>query len=149
MKCLIPKTEKALLKEIFSENEGSPFGAVDSNLQAWLQDEWLATGKTNVESIELNEHKDNQELINSFGGEESVVEKHILQPQQIRFLAENEKLQINGLSNLFFVYSDKEKKLFIVGVVWDKTIQKFVPYIYRTRNLYRAWTKGNNVFVKK
>lgn len=109
----------------------------------------MATDSAVVESVELSEHKDNQELIHSFGGEESIIEMCTLQPQQIRYLAENEKLQTNGFSNLFFVYSDKEKKLFIVGVVWDKTIQKFVPYIYRTRNLYRAWTKGNRVFVKK
>ena len=145
----IPKTEKASLKEIFLEDEDSPFGAIDSNLQAWLQCEWDDTDGADVESTELAEHKDNQELINGFGSEETIMKKHTLQPQQIRYLAENEKLQTNGLSNLFFVYSDKENKLFIVGVVWDKTIQKFVPYIYRTRNLYRAWTKGNKIFVKK
>lgn len=149
MKNQIPKMSLALLDKIFSEDESSPFGAVDSNLQAWLQKEWNATDDTVVESMVLNEHQDNQELINSFGGEEFVMEKHVLQPQQIRYLAENNRLQTDGFSNLFFVYSGKEKKLFIVGVVWDNTIQKFVPYIYRPHNLYRAWTKGNRVFVKK
>lgn len=36
MKELIPNTSGSSLAKIFSEDRNSPFGAVDSNLQAWL-----------------------------------------------------------------------------------------------------------------
>ena len=142
----IPAQPKFKLNEIFVE--GDVFGAIDSNLEAWLQNEWRESEAIEVEVVQLDEHKDNQELINGFGGEQAIINS-TLQPAQIKYLVENEVLQTNGLSNLFFVYSDKEQKVFIVGVVFDKTIDRFVPYIYLTRNLYRAWTKGNRVFVKK
>lgn len=142
----VPKLSSSILDKIFVE--GPLFGAIDSNLAAWLQQEWNEAEEVNIISNELNEHKDNKELIDSHGGEK-LISRKTLQPQQIKYLVENELLQKNGLSNLFFVYSVKEEKVFIVGVVWDKTIKRFVPYIYRTRNLYRAWTKGNLVFTKE
>lgn len=142
----IAPQKAALLSGIFIE--GKVFGAIDSNLDAWLQEEWEATDEMEVVSINLKEHTDNKELINSLEGEEEILKK-TLQPQQIKYLIENDLLQKNGLSNLFFVYSQKENKIFILGVVWDESINRFVPYIYRTHNVYRAWTKGNIVFIRK
>lgn len=142
----IPPQEEAKLSEIFMR--GMLFGAIDSNLNAWLPQKWNATEEVEVEAHKLKEHKDNKELIEYFGDEQAILNK-TLSPQQIKFLGENDALQTNGLSNLFFVYSQREDRLFIVGVVWDETIERFVPYIYRPRNLYRAWTKGNQVFITK
>lgn len=142
----IPSQEKTSLSEVFEE--AGVFGEVDSNLQAWLHDDWEETNAIEVDQIELDAHKDNSELINGFGGEKLIQDK-VLPIQIIKHLVTDGMLQTNGLSNLFFVYSKKENKVFIVGVVWDKTIDRFVPYIYRTRNLYRAWTKGNRVFIKR
>ncbi len=145
----IPKLPASKLNEIFVETKDGLFGAIDSNLESWLQQEQNDTAEVDVEENYLEIHKDNQELIESFGGEKKIITNHTLSPQQIKFLVENQVLQANGLSNLFFVYSKKESKLFIIGVVFDKSISKYVPYIYRTRNVYRAWTKGNKIFVKK
>lgn len=142
----IPYQKASKLNEIFTK--GELFGAIDSNLESWLQQDWKETEEIKIETIELEKHQNNEELINCLGGSHEILNK-TLQPQHIKYLAENDHLQTNGLSNLFFVYSEKLKKLFIVGVVWDKPIERFVPYIYRTRNLYRAWTKGNKVFIKK
>lgn len=142
----IPELTATRLNQVFVE--GDIFGAIDSNLKAWLQQDWDKTSTIEIIPTTLKQHRDNRELIDDLGGEKEIL-KHTIQPQQIRYLAENNALQKNGLSNLFFVYSDKENNIFIVGVVWDKSINKFVPYIYRTRNLYRAWTRGNQIFLKK
>jgi hypothetical protein len=142
----IPVQEQARLSDIFKE--GALFGAIDSNLEAWLPEDWEETKNLEVGSFQLAEHKDNRELIDDFGGQKMIL-NITLQPQHIKYLATHSALQTNGLSNLFFVNSEKENLVFIVGVVWDMSISKFVPYIYRTRNLYRAWTKGNKVFVRK
>ena len=153
MNTIIPHLAEANLSGIFFD-ENSPFGAIDSNLAAWLPERCPSTLQIQFASEMLEEHMNNQELINYCGGEQAIRESHLFTPQQIRYLAEktlnessNHLLQ-NGFSNLFFVWNDDEQKIYIVGSVFDKKISKFVPYIYRIRNLYRSWSKGNRIFKR-
>lgn len=148
----IPPLEAATAADVFAESNESPFGAIDSNIHAWLSADYPATQECLIEGWILKEHRDNLELIEFLGGFDLVRKIHIFTPQQIRFLAEQpadqSPLQRNGFSNLFFVSSLKDQNLYIVGVVWDESVGKFVPYVYRVRNLYRSWSKGNQVFCK-
>ena len=92
------------------------------------------------------------EFIDVLGGLEKVTHSYLFTPQQIRYLAKKSivdgSLLKNGFSNLFFLLSAQDKKVYIVGVVWNEDNLKFVPYVYRTENLYRSWSKGNQVFIR-
>lgn len=146
MEIEIPPLKTARLKTVFSEEKDSPFGTIDSNLAAWLPESLPSSDGKTCTFSEFEIHQDNQEVIQLLGGEKQIKAQHLFTPQQIRHLASIDvSLQKNGFSNLFFVLG-KEGTVYIVGVVWDKTIEKFAPYVYRTRNLYRSWSKGNRLF---
>jgi hypothetical protein len=146
---LIPPLPEADVSEIFLETEGSPFCEVDSNLVAWIPGVHGETASAAFRSRILDSHQNNNELTELLGGSEEISRSDTFTPQQIRYLAERSMhggpLLRNGFSNLFFVHS-VQRELYIVGVVRHAERRKFVPYIYRTRNLYRSWSKGNQVF---
>lgn len=101
----------------------------------------------------LLEPLNNRELIDQIGDEGGILEKDIVSPPQIRHLVERQQkgekiLLANGYSNLFFVANPERKELYLLGVVYDDTVQRWVPYIYRLRNLYRAWSRGNQIFLR-
>lgn len=145
----IPPLPQADASDIFLETEDSPFCEVDSNLVAWIPGVHGETASKAFRSQVLDAHQNNNELAELLGGSEEISRSDTFTPQQIRYLAEHSvhggPLLRNGFSNLFFVHS-VQKELYIVGVVWNAERRKFVPYIYRTRNLYRSWSKGNQVF---
>lgn len=132
--------------EVFVDTETSAYTEVDTNLEAWLPTSYPATEASTVTMYELTEHLNNEELIEELGGLEALSDNHFFCPQEIQSLLEKDCFQKNGMQNLFF--TKHHDTLYIVGVMWEQSLESFVPYIYRTRNLYRSWSKGNRVFVK-
>ena len=129
------------------------FGAVDSNIAAWLPSSLPFTPATEVSAFELKEPLNNQELIDAIGGLELIFSDHLFSPTQIvdlvaRSAAGEDILQKNGFQNLFFVFNTETEQAYLVGVVYDESISKWVPYIYRLRNQYRAWSRGNRLFLR-
>lgn len=150
----IPEQSGAYIKDIFVESDKSSFGEVDTNLGSWLPEKFPATKATSFSVYKLDQHLNNQEVIDYLGGEEKIIKDYIFSPQQIKYLVEltqesdSGPMIKDGFSNLFFVFNSEENKLYFIGVVWDISISKFVPYIYRPRNLYRSWSKGNQLFIR-
>jgi hypothetical protein len=151
----IPPQPNQSIRENFNEVGSTIFGSVDSNIAAWLPESFDAVDEEVAKVYKLLEPLNNQEVVNVIGGEEEIIQKHLFTPAQIRYLAEQQQkgeigaLLIDGYSNLFFVYNHEKQILYLMGVVWDKSISKWAPYIYRLRNLYRAWSRSNQIFVKK
>lgn len=149
---IIPPQKKAELESIFSESRESPFANIDSNIYAWLSGEYGESLQSPYKKHILDTHKNNAEVIELLGGLENIKSAHLFTPQQIYFLAKTSlsdgPFLRNGFSNLFFVLSDKDTLVYIVGVVWNKNLQKFIPYTYRIENLYRSWSAGNQIFSR-
>lgn len=123
---------------------------MDANIEAWLKDATAPTDKTVLQYYQLNASLNNKELVTQVGGEKNLGEKlvsfeHIRQVTE-RQLHGEDLLLTNGYSNLFFV-SGKHSVIYIIGIVFNAKAKKFIPYIYRRQNLYRAWSKGNRVFL--
>ena len=147
----VPEIDKIGLSALLREDSNSPFTKVDSNLAAWLSDSEALSSKSEIKAFELAEHMNNHELQEALTSEVPNGLNYFTM-EQIHYLANQSLssetlLQKNGFSNLFFVKSTKDSNTYIVGMVWDATDSKFVPYIYRLHNLYRSWSKGNRVFV--
>ena len=150
---VIPSLQSFLFTDIFPSGNDSLFGALDSNLEAWLPNKFSELSEAKVFRYKLLEPVNNRELIEQIGDESSILDKNVFSPAQIRHLVERQKngeniLLANGYSNLFFVTNPERKELYLMGVVYDETVQRWVPYIYRLRNLYRAWSRGNQVFLR-
>ena len=149
----IPPLKSSSFIDIFPPNNDSFFGALDSNLEAWLPGNFKELPRTEVVIYQLLEPLNNREVIDQISNETSILEKDIFSPMQIRHLVERQQkgekiLLNNGFSNLFFVTNPERKELYLLGVVYDDMVQKWVPYIYRLRNLYRAWSRGNQIFLR-
>jgi hypothetical protein len=145
----IPELSKDTVVSVLSEN--SLFTDVDSNLAVWLEESIEPTPNVILRSHQLVQALDNKELVEFCGGELKL-SSNTVTLSQIRSLVERQLtgeaiLLTDGYSNLFFVQG--KDGIYIVGVVIDKTTDKYVPYIYRRKNLYRAWNKGNRVFVAR
>ncbi len=122
----------------------SPFKEVDSNLESWLEADVGDTDKKTIYSYILLEPLDNQQLLD-FVGNPNINTVSITLIRHL-VLSDDSTLLKNGFSNLFLV-NGKNSEIYIVGIVFDNSVNAFVPYIYRTRNLYRAWNKGNRLHI--
>lgn len=141
----IPAQKEVLLDEVFSQQI---FAAIDSNLVAWLPEKFPPTSTAQIYSYQIMKPLNNKELVESIGGLEKIRSIHLFSPTQIKYLVtQNVYLQKNGYQNLFFVSNPKTNETYLLGVVYDKSVKRFVPYIYRLRNLYRAWSTGNRLFL--
>lgn len=151
----IPALAKGKSMDMFNQNRLSPFGQIDSNLAAWLPQNFEKTNKQEVFVYLLLDPLNNKEVVQAAGGKHYICNNQVFTPAQIRHLVEKQKrgqkgtLLVNGLSNLFFVENRKSDTLYLLGTVWDKTVHKWTPYIYRLQNLYRAWSKGNQLLLNK
>lgn len=142
----LPALDKQKLDDVFI-SKSELFGAVDANIKSWLSNNVESSKETKVSSYELTVPLNNDELVVSIGGMEEIKKHHIFTFTQITSLVEDGTLlQRNGFQNLFFVQN--KDQLYLLGVVFDKAIDKWVPYIYRLRNLYRSWSKGNRLFLR-
>ncbi len=128
------------------------FADVDSNIAAWLPSHVHESEAVDMVSYQLLEPLDNSELVEAVGGMDTVAERCCVTPAHIRALvaecgSDEAILQRNGYQNLFFVTDPDTQTVYLLGVVYDPSVTAWVPYIYRLRNLYRAWSRGNRLFI--
>jgi len=144
----IPNLPKSKVNEVFVEDDSSSFFSVDFNLSAWLPEDFDGTGEVEIKTQILKQPLNNQELMDFLGGEREIKTNYLFTPQQIRYLVgQTDILLTNGYSNLFFVNNSDTNELYLVGIVYSQKEGKWTPYIYRLHNLYRSWSKGNQVFT--
>lgn len=119
-----------------------------------LQYEWGAMQASDAYTFHLSKALDNNELLAEVGAKTHIIQNHCFVPQEIVQIIEkthkgSDILLQNGMANLFFIYNDREEKPYLFNVVYDNEVENWVAYIYRLRNLYRSWNKGNRLFLKE
>lgn len=145
----IPALDANTLESTYVADGKSVFCDIDANIPAWLPPRIPKTESTAAAAYDLQQHLNNKELIEEFGGEERILEESTLTLGQVHYLLRNHQnsLLTNGFANLFFV--NAEGQLHILNAKYEADEGKFIPYVYRIHNLYRSWSKSNKIFVRE